>query len=346
MLLINWWEQFKKIMVRLTQPHKRQRLERYGFPLALLILVYVIKSLFLAPFLELGTPYLMSTFIVILSSWYGGLGPGILATILAGILSNFLFLEPKYSFIGIGNALATIIFFLQGLFISMISEAKRYADIQKDEFISFASHELKNPLTVLKTYNRLIQKIAKNNRIIEYANKNDMYIDKIASLTNELLDISKIESGKLSLNKEYIEIYKLVQSLIQDQQLVSKTHKIKLIGTTKSKVYADKIRISQVIINMLTNAIKYSPGKKMVEVSIADKKNFVIISVRDYGIGLSKKEQSKVFERFYRAQDVESQGLGLGLYISKQIAQLHNAKLWVKSTKGKGSTFYLQMPRK
>lgn len=289
----------------------------------------------------------MSTFIVVLSSWYGGFGPGIFATVLAGFLNNFIFLEPQFSFIGTGNAIATSIFLVQGFIISMISEAKRSADKQKDEFIAFASHELKNPLTVMKMSNNLLQEMSKDikdKKFIEYLLKIDNYIDKVTSLINDLLDLTKIESGKLSLNKEIIDVDGLIRNIVKDQQLVTSTHRIILKGKISKKIFADKIRIGQVISNMITNAIKYSPGKTKIIVAIKNKKNVIAISVQDFGVGLTEKEQSKVFERYYRVSDNAEQGLGLGLYISQQIARLHNGKIGLRSKPGRGSMFFLQIP--
>ncbi len=345
MYILRFWENFKKFAVRITKPDQRGKLERYAFPLLLIATAFFIKTV-LRSYLNLGTPYLMSTFIVVLSSWYGGLGAGISATILAGFLNNYLFLEPQFSFIGTGNAIATVIFLIQGFIISMISEAKRSSDKKKDEFIAFASHELKNPLTVMKMSNTLLQKMAKdikNKKFTEYLVKTDSYIDKTTSLINELLDLTKIESGKLSLHKTTVDIDSLVREIVKDQQLITSTHKITVKGKTNKVIFADKIRIEQVLSNMITNAIKYSPGEKKVIVTIENKKTSVTISVQDFGIGLTEEEQKKVFERFYRATDTGAQGLGLGMYISQQVASLHGGKIWVKSLSGKGSTFYLQM---
>jgi signal transduction histidine kinase len=339
------WEKFKKATAIVTKPHKRRKLDRYSFPILLLVIAYLVKSL-LNSHLNIITPYLTSTFIVILSAWYGGLGPGILATIIAGFLNNYLFLEPRFTLNGTGNTVSMIIFLIQGIFISMISEAKHQADTQKDEFISFASHELKNPLAVLKGYSSLINKKVSDKKIQNYAAKLDTNIDKITNLINELLDLTRIESGKLSLRKERVNIQSLVKNIIKDQQLVTSSHKIKLTGKSSKKILADKTRIGQVITNMITNAIKYSPGKKNVEVSIADKKNSIIITVKDYGIGLTEAEQDKIFNRFYRVKNTRTQGLGLGLFISQQIVHMHNGRLWVKSIKGKGSTFKCLLPAK
>ena len=342
MTLLIWWEKFKKYVERITQPHKENRLKRYLFPFLLIFLLIIFDSI--TGDLHQETPLLLLTFIIILSAWYGGFVPGLIATALTAIVSNYLFLAPRFSFTGVEGTIATLIFILQGIVISMISEAKRLADTQKDEFISFASHELKNPLAVSKGYMTIIQRMSKDKKILEYINRSSTNIDKVTDLINELLDVTKIESGKLSLHKESIDVDQFIQNVIRDQQLLTHTHKILLTGKTKKRIYIDETRINQVISNMITNAIKYSPGKKKVEISILDKKSSIIVSVKDYGMGLSHKEQQKVFDRYYRAGNAKAEGLGLGLYISLMIVNLHNGRLWVTSEKGKGSTFYLELP--
>ena len=146
------------------------------------------------------------------------------------------------------------------------------------------------------------------------------------------------------MNKQTIDIFSLLKDTTRDQKIIAKSHSIKLVGKTNKKIYADKIRISQVINNLITNAIKYSPGKKQIIISIANKEGGVIVAVKDFGIGLSAEEQGKIFERFYRANAAKTPGHGLGLYISWQIITMHNGKISLKSTPGKGSTFYVDLP--
>lgn len=346
MKLLVIWEKFRNFSVRFTQPHKHNRVQRYLFPVILILFVYILKIL-LSTIIFRGLPFLLSTFIVVLSSWYGGIGPGILATILTAILSNFLFLEPGLSFSGLENALTTTIFLIQGLFISIISEAKRNADLQKDSFISFASHELKNPLTVIKSYNTLLGRSLKGKNSLKmkgFIARIDSQVDKITNLINDLLDVTKIASGKLILNKETLAIYSMLQDIIRDQQLLSPTHKIKFYGKSYKKIYADRIRISEVFINIINNAVKYSPGRRSIIVSITGKRNSVVVSVQDFGIGLSEQEKEKIFEQFYRAPGTKVEGLGLGLYIAQQIVILHQGKIWVESKLNKGSIFYVELP--
>jgi signal transduction histidine kinase len=130
-------------------------------------------------------------------------------------------------------------------------------------------------------------------------------------------------------------------------QRVSEKHKLILHGQIEPKVIGDPDRIRQVLINLITNAIKYSPQADRVDISSTIDGGSVIISVKDFGIGIPKSEQQKIFDRFYQASDTTGNtfpGLGLGLYISSEIIKRHNGKLWVESTPGKGSTFSFSLP--
>jgi len=137
--------------------------------------------------------------------------------------------------------------------------------------------------------------------------------------------------------------------VINDFQSSVKTHQIIKEGKIKEQVFADQSRIEQVLVNLLTNAIKYSPGENKVNVRIDADKNNAVVSIQDFGFGITKKDQAKLFERFYRTSDKKEMkiaGFGLGLYIAAEIVKNHSGKIWVESTKNKGSTFYFTLPLK
>jgi signal transduction histidine kinase len=242
-----------------------------------------------------------------------------------------------------------VFFFTEGLLISILSAARRDAEKQKDEFIALLSHELKNPLTVIKSYSGLLKNHAissENERQVQYISKVEVHTNKIVELINDLLDVSKITSGKLIFSDEYFSLFQLVVDTVRDQRLVSKTHAILLKGTSKKVIWGDRYRIGQIITNLITNAIKYSPTKDKVVVIIKDNKHGTRIEIKDYGMGIGEHDQDLIFDRFYRgrAEKTKIQGLGMGLYISSQIAKRHKGKLWLKSKPGKGSSFFLQLP--
>lgn len=222
---------------------------------------------------------------------------------------------------------------------------------QKDFFISMASHELKTPVTSIKGYIQLLQSA--------YAGSEDSLLKKslavidkqiitLTSLITDLLDVSKIKAGSLVLNKQDFEITGLISEVASQIQHVNPNHHISFSGKN-ALVFADKERISQVLINLLTNAVKYSPNSKEITVKNFIEDGHVVVTVQDNGIGISKTDQEKIFERFYRVEGKDEKtypGFGIGLFISSEIIQRHHGKIGVSSEPGKGSVFYFSIPLK
>lgn len=219
---------------------------------------------------------------------------------------------------------------------------------KKDEFISIASHEMKTPLTTAKAYLQLLELSLekKNEKANLYTKKAILSIDRLKDLISELLDVSKIQHGKLDLNCSAFDFDQMIDGAIEGEQYNSPKHKIIKIGKIDKPVYGDKERLQQVIVNLLSNAVKYSPGAEVVYVNVISENGLIKVSVKDNGIGISKDNLEKVFERYYRVegQDIHVQGLGIGLFISMDIIQRHHGRLWAESEPGKGSTFYFTLP--
>jgi signal transduction histidine kinase len=221
---------------------------------------------------------------------------------------------------------------------------------QKDYFISMASHELKTPLTSIKGYVQLLQIMHEKSEDSFTRNAlstMDRQINTLTKLIAELLDVSKIKSGGLNFNKEYFEITELINDVVNEVKIINPHNKIALAITEKVMVCADRDRISQVLINFLTNAIKYSPDSEIIEVKCSVKNNQATVTVKDFGIGISKKDQSKVFERFYRVEGTNEKtfpGFGIGLFIASEIIRRHDGKIYVESELGKGSIFSFELP--
>jgi PAS domain S-box-containing protein len=232
------------------------------------------------------------------------------------------------------------------------------ADKLKSDFIKMASHELKTPITSIKGYVQLLLTALKENEQEEKIMSPlllrsslisiEKQLNRLARLMSELLDLSRIESGQLALNLEEFSINELVIDVIQDVLHTKPTQEINLYHDLNCRVHADKDRIGQVVINVLTNAIKYSPGGGKIDVTIRrHETNQVAVSIMDYGIGIEKKFHEKIFERFYRAEGHEEQtypGFGIGLFIAKEIIQRHGGSIFVASEKRKGSTFTFTLP--
>lgn len=217
---------------------------------------------------------------------------------------------------------------------------------RKDEFIDIASHELKTPLTTIKGYLDLLGTIEDkqpNKQFVQKAMNNAV---KLENLITDLLDVSKIQSGRLALNMKEFNIDYLVDETIASFQMVSGTHQIIRMGNFNNEViFADRLRIEQVLTNLLSNAIKYSPGQDKVIVYSEKTGKEMVIKVRDFGMGVPEDEQSNIFERFYRTKDmtITITGFGLGLYICRDIIHRHKGRIWVESQE-KGTAFYFSLP--
>ena len=221
---------------------------------------------------------------------------------------------------------------------------------KKDEFISIASHEMKTPLTTAKAYLQMLELVLDDNNedAILYTKKASQSVHRLNELIGELLDASKIRLGKLNYTITNFDFDKMIESTVENIQLTSPTHTIIRTGNVYDKVTGDKNRLQQVVINLLNNAIKYSPGAEKVFIMVEQEGDIIKISIKDTGIGMSKNSLRKVFEKYHRIEEhaIHFQGLGIGLFISYEIIQRHQGKLWAESEPGKGSTFYFTIPVK
>ena len=232
-----------------------------------------------------------------------------------------------------------------------IDEMKRL-DEHKNDFIKIANHELKTPLTTIKGYVQLLKKMRGNSDdkfLTNSLNTIENQVNKLNLLMGELLDISRIDSGKLPLHKDDFSLVKLVTETIEDIKAAEQSHQInfELKCVSDIEVFADKDRITQVLNNLLTNAIKYSPAANKVNVELYIEQNSAIVSVQDFGIGMDSEELLKIFDRFYRVSgedEVTFPGFGIGLFIVKDIMDRHKGKIWAESEKNTGSTFYFSLP--
>lgn len=232
-----------------------------------------------------------------------------------------------------------------------INEFKQFQQ-QKDNFLGIASHELKTPLTSLKLYSQYLEKnLRKTNdaKNADVARKMDDQINKLTSLVNDLLDVTKIQNGKILLTKTDFDFDELVQEIITEQQM-STSHRIYLNPEKIGMIHGDRHRISQVMSNLIGNAIKYSPDSDQIQIATQLTENDdVLFSVRDYGIGIPADKTEKVFEQYYRVSGSKEHtfpGLGLGLYISSEIIKRSGGRIFVNSIEGKGSEFCFEIPKK
>ncbi|WP_316828325.1 hybrid sensor histidine kinase/response regulator [Pedobacter miscanthi] len=228
-------------------------------------------------------------------------------------------------------------------------EFRKQAEHKKDEFISIASHELKTPLTSVKGYIQLLQRsLNRDDKTMaqNHLEKASIQLEKLNELIVDLLDISKIESGKMKFNMKSFCADNMVNNAIEMLQHANPDFKITKLGKTDEMIFGDEMRLEQVVINFITNAIKYAPGTNQVNVTINIKDEKLYLAVKDFGIGISKEQQHKIFDKFYRVEENSNRfnGLGIGLYICSEIINRHGGTIGVNSVPDEGSEFYFIVP--
>lgn len=228
--------------------------------------------------------------------------------------------------------------------------ARKLLERQKDDFIGIVSHELKTPLTSILLYAQLLEKHLekiKDKKGMYFLSKLSGQTERLTQLMASFVNVYEIQNGKLALRKKKFPFDKLVEGIIADFQFTTESHTIEHYGETKMTISADRDRVAQVLVNLISNAIKYSPKADKIIITSAYEKGKVIVCIQDFGFGIAENEQNKIFERFFRTSNKRESnilGLGLGLYISDEIIKRHKGKIWVKSKLGKGSKFYFSLP--
>ena len=239
------------------------------------------------------------------------------------------------------------------LYTEQVEARRKVEDLSrlKDEFLSIASHELRTPVTSIKGYTQLAKTLIRENDLAtseEYLDIALDQIDRMSRLILELLDVSRIETGRLQIRREPISWSTFVRDVVHRHHTAfSDRHfRVDLEGDERV-VNGDRDRLEQVLGNLLENAVKYSPEGSDISVDVDDRGDHIVTAVSDRGMGIPADELGQVFERFHRGRHVSSTnygGLGLGLYITKQIVERHGGQIWVESREGQGTTFYFSLP--
>jgi signal transduction histidine kinase len=235
-------------------------------------------------------------------------------------------------------------------------------DKLKTQFLSMASHELRTPLTAVSGFmqiaRRRMSRMAGANDIPtawrDEAQKSDETLEmanrqakKLARLIDELLDVSRLQQGRVEMRLAEIDLADVVREVAERMRLLSKGHEIEAKIEGVAPIVADRDRIEQVFENLVGNAIKYSPESGRIDVSLHVNGSNAVVSVRDQGIGVAPGEVEKIFGLFYRSPDPRADhvgGLGLGLYISREIVSRHHGKLWAERNADAGTTFHVTLP--
>jgi signal transduction histidine kinase len=305
-------------------------------------------------------------------SW--GIGPGMVSLIWGTFLLDYLIITPAFSFAGKSSYVASLVVLLiAGIAIVALTSQlvqnhqRALATNQRMiEFLNTASHELRTPLTGLAASVQLAQRRIQKTNAAEDRSSDDLrhciqQIDELLAiasrqiwtqdrLVRDMLDSVRVQVRGIDIHRQDVDLSSLVAEVVEEIRMVDPARQIALQMSPQEEipVLADKVRVSQVVANYLTNAIKYSPAHQPIEVTVHRGEKQARVAVRDYGHGLTPYEQERIWERFYRAattQDMQTnEGLGLGLYICKLIIQGHQGRLGVDSHVGKGSTFWFTLP--
>jgi PAS domain S-box-containing protein len=239
------------------------------------------------------------------------------------------------------------------LYTEQVEARRKVEDLSrlKDEFLSIASHELRTPVTSIKGYTQLAKMLIKEGDLgtsEEYLDIALDQIDRMSRLILELLDVSRIETGRLEIRREPIPWGHFVREVVHRHHTAVSERRFHVAVPHQDKVVTgDRDRLEQVLGNLLENAVKYSPDGSDITVTVDDRGDSFVTAVCDRGIGIPADELGQVFERFHRGRQVSSTnygGLGLGLYITKQIIERHGGVIWVESREGQGTTFYFSLP--
>ncbi len=227
--------------------------------------------------------------------------------------------------------------------------SKKQEEVRKNDFIAIVSHELKTPLTSVKSYIQVLLAKAKKEGgdfTINALTRAEAQTNKMIYMINDFLNLARLEEGKIQLNKEPFELHPLMEDLATDAQFLAAGHIIKLKDCEKIIVNADGDKISQVMINLLSNAIKYSRKGSTVTIGCKKHNGSVKVYVSDEGVGINESDQKRLFERFYRVENEKMKtisGFGIGLYLVAEILKYHDSKIEVESKEGEGSTFWFEL---
>jgi signal transduction histidine kinase len=306
-----------------------------------------------------------------------GWGPALLLLILGMAFLDLFFVNPygQWNLMTWPNMLQVLPFGLVGIVVGILSlqrdkgwvRTRLYAhelatarqrledEAQlKDRFLSMTSHELKTPATSILMQSQLLQRRLKRQAIepaavLQALEKIDERTRFLTTMVDELLDLSRMQSRRITLERQLHDMNVLCQEVAEDQRILTGRSILFQGSATPATIYGDCQRLMQVINNLVSNAIKYSPTSSPIEVFVHRSAQRVIIQVHDYGPGIQEDHLAHIFEPFYRTPEAQSSatgGLGLGLAITKQIVDLHEGRIWCTSEKNSGCTFFVDLPAK
>ncbi|MCL5264080.1 MAG: ATP-binding protein [Chloroflexi bacterium] len=230
-------------------------------------------------------------------------------------------------------------------FNAMADEVQRAMQL-REQFLAVASHELRTPLTIIKGYSQLLlsrETNEENRKVLQIVVRQT---DRISELVSEMLTVSELHAGHVELHRKKMDLAALTKEVADRLQMITDKHRLLVRADVETVVDADRNQVDVVLTNLIDNAIRYSPRGGDVEITVSKMDGEAVVSVKDYGLGIPEEKQRHVFEPFFQIQPgiAGFGGMGLGLFISKEIAERHGGKIWFESEEGSGSTFYFKLP--
>jgi len=224
---------------------------------------------------------------------------------------------------------------------------RKNEELRKNEFISMISHELKTPLTSLNGFIQVMKSKLKNldkNYIENALNKSQIQINKMSAMISGFLDISRLESGKMEFNAETFPLDEALRETVEELSMIHSSHKIELADTCMLNVHADRNKISAVVSNLVSNAIKYTPYGSTITITCSPSEQGIQVCVEDQGSGIERGELENIFQRYYRTKDNSTiSGFGIGLYLCSEIITRQGGKIWAESSPGEGAKFFFTL---
>ncbi|MEO5584459.1 MAG: GAF domain-containing sensor histidine kinase [Flavobacteriales bacterium] len=246
--------------------------------------------------------------------------------------------------------LAAVVMDEMELRIAALRSITREAERER-EFVAIVGHELRNPLNNLHLSLSVAQEELEaqpEHPSQRWLTKATTYARGLSTLLSELLDVARADQGQMNLKLAPLDLQQLMEELVEQVCLQNPLHSITISGSIRSSVMADPLRLEQVIMNLLTNAVKYAPESRSIEVVLSEDVDNVHVSVADEGVGIPQAQQALIFQRYYRSpgSDKNTQGLGVGLYIAANIITQHHGRIWVENGESKGAVFHFTLPRR
>jgi len=280
----------------------------------------------------------------------------VMGIIIIAAMTATYFISQKYDapevLIGAESLVVSIIFIIGNSIIRQVEEMAKLNKL-KTEFVSVASHQLRTPLSAIRWETELLLSkfncglSSKQCKSIETINT---LATRMTRLVNDLLDVTRIDQGRLVLKKEAVDMSKAVDEIADNLLPLAKAKHLHIVVNKKGKikdVIADNEKIKLVIENLLSNSIKYTKARGKIEIGLSKSPGFLVFSIRDNGVGIPKEQQKQVFSKFFRSDNVvkyQTEGTGLGLYIAKNIVEQLGGRIWFQSIEQIGSVFNFSLP--